>query len=73
MSTIMWLDAKIEEVREVMKRKPSKVRHLNDLIRQREDSQRSIEGFSVEDYESRSRTELLVSVLDHLFENSSAF
>ena len=34
---IKWLDQEIEKVKEQMKRKPSKIRHLNDLIRQREE------------------------------------
>ena len=34
---IKWLDQEIEKVKEQMERKPSKIRHLNDLIRQREE------------------------------------
>lgn len=34
---IRWLNQKIEKVKEQMKRKPSKIHHLNDLIRQREE------------------------------------
>lgn len=32
---INWLEKKIETVKEEMIRRPSKIRHLNDLIRQK--------------------------------------
>ena len=34
---IKWLDNKMEEVKKQMVRRPSKIRHLNDLIRQKND------------------------------------
>ena len=34
---IAWIDREMIKVREKMKRKPSKVKHLNDLKRQRAD------------------------------------
>lgn len=36
---IVWLDNKIEEVREQMKKRPSKIKHLRDLERQKQEKE----------------------------------
>ena len=35
---ISWLNDKIEQVKQEMIRRPSKIRHLNDLIRQKNEA-----------------------------------
>ena len=41
---IAWLNREIERVTELMKRRPSKIRHLRDLERQKRDRQQILEA-----------------------------
>jgi hypothetical protein len=41
---IAWIDREIERVTELMKRRPSKIRHLRDLERQKRDRQQILEA-----------------------------
>jgi len=43
LSEISWLDNEILRVQELMKRKPSKIRHLRDLERQKMDRQKILD------------------------------
>jgi hypothetical protein len=40
---IEWIDKEITRVSELMKRRPSKIRHLHDLERQKRDRQQILE------------------------------
>ena len=42
--TLAWIDKEIERVTELMKRRPSKIRHLRDLERQKRDRQQILEA-----------------------------
>lgn len=42
---IDWLDKEILKVKEEMKKRPSKIRHLRDLERQKSDRQTIIDNF----------------------------
>ena len=43
LAEIAWIDKEIEQVIELMKRRPSKIRHLRDLERQKRDRQQILE------------------------------
>jgi hypothetical protein len=44
LAEIAWIDREIERVTELMKRRPSKIRHLSDLERQKRDRQQILEA-----------------------------
>ena len=44
LAEIAWIDKEIERVTELMKRRPSKIRHLRDLERQKRDRQQILEA-----------------------------
>jgi chromosome segregation ATPase len=44
LAEIAWIDREIERVTELMKRRPSKIRHLRDLERQKRDRQQILEA-----------------------------
>lgn len=41
---IAWIDREIERVTEIMKRRPSKIRHLRDLERQKRDREQILQA-----------------------------
>jgi len=43
---ISWLEKKMEQVKQEMIRRPSKIRHLNDLLRQKNESLERIKKIS---------------------------
>jgi len=43
---IKWIEKKIEQVKQEMIRRPSKIRHLNDLLRQKNESLEKIKKLS---------------------------
>ena len=44
LAEIAWIDREIDRVTELMKRRPSKIRHLRDLERQKRDRQQILEA-----------------------------
>lgn len=44
LAEIRWLDKEMDKVRELMKRKPSKIKHLRDLERQKRDKEQILEN-----------------------------
>jgi len=46
---IAWLDREIEKVTELIRRRPSKIRHLRDLERQKRDKQQTLQRHQTND------------------------